>query len=165
MILTNPFGFFALLGIPAVLLIHFLQRQAQVIPVSTLFLLEQTQRESTSGRRFDRLTNSVPLWLQLLMVLFLTWLLVEPRYKSKTSTQQIAIVLDSSASMSVFKEDLLQTLKKGLPKLKGSASKLQLYFLTSDPNEPILYSGEDPKEAIQEPVSYTHLTLPTIYSV
>ena len=155
MILTNPFGFFALLGIPAVLLIHFLQRQAQVIPVSTLFLLEQTQRESTSGRRFDRLTNSVPLWLQLLMVLFLTWLLVEPRYKSKTSTQQIAIVLDSSASMSVFKEDLLQTLKKGLPKLKGSASKLQLYFLTSDPNEPILYSGEDPKEAIQELTAWT----------
>ena len=68
-VLTNPAGFFALLGIPMVILIHFLQRQAKVLPVSTLFLLAHTQRESVSGRRFDRLTNSVPLWLQILMVL------------------------------------------------------------------------------------------------
>ncbi|GHC52930.1 vWA domain-containing protein [Roseibacillus persicicus] len=148
MILTNPLGLLALLGIPAVLLIHFLQRQAQVIPVSTLFLLEQTQRESTSGRRFDRLTNSVPLWLQLLMVLLLTWLLVEPRYRNTTSTQQLAIVLDSSASMSVFREELKTTLEKELPRLQGPAAKVQLYLLTSDPNEPLLYSGDDPKEAL-----------------
>lgn len=148
MILTNPLGLLALLGIPAVLLIHFLQRQAQVIPVSTLFLLEQTQRESTSGRRFDRLTNSIPLWLQLLMVLLLTWLLVEPRYKSKTSTQQVAIVLDSSASMSVFQEQLNETLAKELPKLKGPASQLQIYLLTSNPDEPLLYSGDEPEEAL-----------------
>ena len=148
MILTNPLGLLALLGIPAVLLIHFLQRQAQVIPVSTLFLLEQTQRESTSGRRFDRLTNSIPLWLQLLMVLLLTWLLVEPRYKSKTSTQQVAIVLDSSASMSVFQKELSDTLAKELPNLKGPASKLQIYLLTSDPDEPLLYSGNEVSEAL-----------------
>lgn len=148
MIFTNPLGLFALLGIPAVLLIHFLQRQARVIPVSTLFLLEQTQRESTSGRRFDRLTNSVPLWLQLLMVLLLTWLLVEPRYKSQTSTQQIAIVLDSSASMSVFRPQLQATLAKELPNLQGPASQLQIYLFTSDPNEPLLYSGDQSEEAL-----------------
>ena len=33
-VLTNPAGFFALLGIPAVILIHFLQRQARVLPIS-----------------------------------------------------------------------------------------------------------------------------------
>ena len=148
MILTNPLGLLALLGIPAVLLIHFLQRQAQVIPVSTLFLLEQTQRESTSGRRFDRLTSSIPLWLQLLMVLLLTWLLVEPRYKSKTSTQQVAIVLDSSASMSVFQKELQETLAQEFPNLKGPATKLQIYLLTSDPDQPLLYSGDKADEAL-----------------
>lgn len=148
MILTNLWGLLALLGLPAVLLIHFLQRQAQIIPISTLFLLEQTQRESTSGRRFDRLTNSIPLWLQLLIVLLLTWLLVEPRYKSKISTQQVAIVLDSSASMSVFKKQLLSTLENELPKLKGSAAKLQIYLLPSNPDEPILYAGNEQEEAL-----------------
>lgn len=148
MILTNPLGLLALLGIPAVLLIHFLQRQARVIPVSTLFLLEQTQRESTSGRRFDRLTNSVPLWLQLLMVFLLTWLLVEPRYPKPTSTQQIAIVVDSSASMSVFKEKLISTLDSEIPKLQGPATQVQLYLLESDPNAPLLYSGTNIDDAL-----------------
>ena len=149
MILNNPFGLLALLGIPAVLLIHFLQRQARIIPVSTLFLLEQTQRESTSGRRFDRITNSIPLWLQLLMVLLLTWLLVEPRYQKTTSTQQLAIVLDSSASMSVFKESLQTTLEEEIPKLKGPATQLQLYLVESDPNAPILYSGNSASDALK----------------
>ena len=88
------------------LAIHFLQRQAVILPVSTLFLLEKTQRESASGRRFDRLMNSVPLWMQLLGVLLLAWLLAEPRYQKARSTQRVAIVLDSSASMSVAKDAL-----------------------------------------------------------
>ncbi len=102
MTLANPLGLLALIAIPIVIAIHFLQRRAQVIPSSTLFLLEKTQKESASGRKFDRLMNSIPLWLQLLIVLLITWLLVQPRFVKSNSTQRIAIVLDSSASMSVF---------------------------------------------------------------
>ncbi|MFT5632431.1 MAG: hypothetical protein ACI9SQ_000136 [Rubritalea sp.] len=105
MTLANPLGLLALIAIPIVIAIHFLQRRAQVIPSSTLFLLEKTQKESASGRKFDRLMNSIPLWLQLLIVLLITWLLVQPRFVKSNSTQRIAIVLDSSASMSVFTEE------------------------------------------------------------
>ncbi|NNC90324.1 MAG: hypothetical protein HKN82_17865 [Akkermansiaceae bacterium] len=149
LIITNPLGFWALLGIPAVILIHFLQRQARVIPISTLFLLVQTQRESVSGRRFDRLTNSIPLWLQLLMVVLLTWLLVEPRYVRPASTQQVAIVLDSSASMSVFKEKLTVALGEKLPELRGAAAKLDIYIFESDADQPTVYSGDSPEEAME----------------
>ncbi|HVJ45894.1 MAG TPA: BatA domain-containing protein, partial [Luteolibacter sp.] len=106
--LTNPLGLLALLGIPAVLAIHFLQRKAVELPVSTLFLLERTQREAASGRRFDRLIPSIPLWMQLLAVLLLTWFLTEPRYPKSGTVQRLAIVLDSSASMTVFKEEALR---------------------------------------------------------
>ena len=147
-VLTNPAGFFALLGIPAIILIHFLQRQAKVLPVSTLFLLAHTQRESVSGRRFDRLTNSAPLWLQILMVLLLTWLLVLPRYIKPSSTQQIALVLDSSASMSVFKDSLADHLRAKLPGLRGSASRLQIYIFESLEDQPVIYAGEDLDEAL-----------------
>ena len=147
-VLTNPAGFFALLGIPAVILIHFLQRQAKVLPVSTLFLLAHTQRESVSGRRFDRLTNSVPLWLQILMVLLLTWLLVLPRYIKPNSTQQVALVLDSSASMSVFKDGLADHLRAKLPDLQGNASRLQIYIFESLADQPVIYAGEDIEEAL-----------------
>lgn len=148
LVVTNPLGFLALLGIPAVVLIHFLQRQARVIPISTLFLLAQTQRESVSGRRFDRLTNSIPLWLQLLMVLLLTWLLIEPRYIRPASTQQVAVVLDSSASMSVFKEDLVAQLEARLPGMQGVAAKLDLYVFESEPERPMLYGGDGIEDAL-----------------
>lgn len=139
--LTNPFGLLALLGIPAVLAIHFLQRKAVELPVSTLFLLERTQRDAASGRRFDRLIPSIPLWMQLLAVLLLTWFLVEPRYPKSGSVQRIAVVLDSSASMSVFKEEAISKISGALPDLKGSAETLELTVLESVPTRPRLYSG------------------------
>ena len=146
---ANMAGLWALLGIPAVILIHYLQRKAQVIPVSTLFLLEKTQREASSGRNFDRLTQSVPLWMQLLGVLLLTWLLMEPRYPMARSIQRIAIVLDSSASMSVSKLRVIEQLTKELPALKGSASDVEYTLFESTPGKPRLYAGTSTEELLQ----------------
>ncbi|HEY8960639.1 MAG TPA: VWA domain-containing protein, partial [Luteolibacter sp.] len=140
--LSNPLGLFALLGIPAVLAIHFLQRKSVRLPVSTLFLLEKTHRESASGRRFDRLMQSVPLWMQLLAVLLLTWLLTEPRYQRPRSVQRVAIVLDSSASMSVFKDATLAALREKLPPLQGSASAIEFTVLESTPGRPRWFAGD-----------------------
>lgn len=146
---ANLAGLWALLGIPAVILIHYLQRKAQVIPVSTLFLLEKTQREATSGRHFDRLTHSVPLWMQLLGVLLLTWLLIEPRYPLSRSTQRIALVVDSSASMSVSKQRLIEQLTAELPDLKGFATDVEYTLLESTPGNPRLYAGNSIDELLR----------------
>lgn len=146
---ANLAGLWALLGIPAVILIHFLQRKAQIIKVSTLFLLEKTQREATSGRQFDRLTHSVPLWMQLLGVLLLTWLLIEPRYPLSRSTQRIAVVVDSSASMSVSKQRLIDQLAAELPNLKGFATHIEFTLLESTPGNPRLYAGNSIDELLR----------------
>lgn len=140
-VFANPAGFWALAAIPAVLAIHFLQRRAKVIPSSTLFLLPRTWRESATGRRFDRLLPSVPLWMQLLAVLWVTWLLAGPRFRKAHSTQRIAIVLDSSASMTVCKDTLLRKLAEELPKLQGLASVCEITLLEATPGKPKLYSG------------------------
>jgi hypothetical protein len=152
---NNPAGLWALLGIPAILAIHFLQRQARVVPVSTLFLLEKTQRESASGRRFDRLMNSVPLWMQLLAVLLLTWLLTEPRYQKPRSTQRVAIVLDSSASMSVFKEALQQAISDQIPPLRGAASMLEITVMESATGSDRIYAGNSVEEAVAAITAWT----------
>ena len=131
----------ALLGIPAVLAIHFLQRKALELPVSTLFLLERTQRDAASGRRFDRIISSIPLWMQLLAVLLLAWFLSEPRFQKSGSVQRIAIVLDSSASMGVFKKEALTRLASELPTLQGPASTVELTVMESAPGRPRLYAG------------------------
>ncbi|GAA5483473.1 BatA domain-containing protein [Haloferula sargassicola] len=155
MTLANPAGLWALLGIPAVLAIHFLQRKARELPVSTLFLLAKTQRESASGRRVDRLMNSVPLWMQLLGVLLLAWILAEPRYQRPQSTQRVAVVLDSSASMGVFREALAKGLKEQLPSLRGAAATLELTLLDSTPGNDRLYHGTSVDEAIAALDSWT----------
>ena len=142
----NPLGLLALLGIPAVLAIHFLQRKARELPVSTLFLLDHTQREAVSGRRFERMIPSIPLWMQLLAVILLAWFLSEPRYPKSGSVQRIAIVMDSSASMSVFKNDAISTIETLIPSLKGSASNLEITVLESNPERPRIHTGTSVKD-------------------
>ena len=140
---ANPAGFWALLGIPAIIAIHFLQRQSKVLTISTLFLVQQLTRESVRGRKLERIRNSVPLWLQLLMVLGLTWILVQPRWIRPESVQRIAVVLDSSASMSVFKEELKRYLRSELGSFATKVSRTEYVILDSAITDLSLYNGDD----------------------
>ena len=162
--LANPYGLLALLGIPAVLAIHFLQRKAIELPVSTLFLLERTQRDAASGRRLERIIPSIPLWMQLLAVLLLAWFLAEPRFQKSGSVQRIAVVLDSSASMGVFKNEAIARLAAELPGFQGPASTLELTVIESAPSRPRLYAGssvQDLKAVLEKWQPLDGLTDPT----
>jgi hypothetical protein len=141
LIFNNPAGFWALLAIPAILGIHFLQRKSIVLPISTLFLLDQMQRESVSGRRVERLRSSIPLWLQLLMALLLTWILVQPRWMEKSSVQRIVVVLDSSLSMQAFRSKLTADLPVQLEKLASLVQTTDYVLMESLVDEDTLYHG------------------------
>lgn len=141
LIFANPLGFWALLGIPVVLLIHFLQRESRRLPVSTLFLLERIDRESVKGRKFDRLRQSVPLWLQLLGVLILTWLLTEPRWTSARSVQRVVLVLDHSASMEAFRNELATALRREIPPLTALVGTTEYTLIESTLTGSNLYRG------------------------
>ncbi|MEM7383890.1 MAG: BatA domain-containing protein [Verrucomicrobiota bacterium] len=143
LIFGNPLGFLALLGLPAVLLIHFLQRKARVEVISTLFLLENMKRDSLSGSRFERLRSSVPLWMQLLAVLLLTWLLTDPRWQRQETVQRIAVVLDSSSSMAVFEEKLRTRLRERLESLGEGALTTEFVVMETDLKRDRLYNGSD----------------------
>ena len=131
-----------------ILLIHFLQRKAKVEVISTLFLLKQTQRDASTGNRFEKLHNSIPLWLQLLAVLLITWLLVQPRYINANSTQRIAIVIDSSASMAVFKEKLPRVIEAEILRLRGSASNIEVWLMESDSSKSKIHQGSSTQELL-----------------
>src|SRR5262249_62277680 len=68
-IFANPAGLWALLAVPAILAIHFLQQRARIARTSTWFLIEKLAPDSARGRTWDRLRSSRTLWLQLLAVL------------------------------------------------------------------------------------------------
>ena len=138
---NNPLGFWALLAIPAILGIHFLQRKSVILPIATLFLLDQMQRESVSGQRIERLRPSIPLWLQLLMALLLTWLLVQPRWLEKSQVQRVVVVLDGSISMSAFQKKLEKELPQELGRLGSLVTTTEYILMESLLEEENLYHG------------------------
>ena len=140
---ANPAGFWALLALPAVLAIHFLQRESRRVFTSTLFLFEALRPVSAQGRRLERLRNSVPLWLQIAAVLLLTWLLAGPRWLRPDSSQRVVVVLDSSVSMLAFRDELNRTLAARLHDLSRTAAKTEWRLIESDPARPTLYAGGD----------------------
>jgi len=141
-VFANPVGFWALLGIPAILLIHFLQRQSQTLSISTLFLLERIDRRSLKGRKLDRLRNSIPLWLQLLCVLILTWLLTEPRWLRGNAIHPVVFVVDSSASMGAFREEASEAITKAAANFSKSSGEIALTVMESHPGGETLFSSD-----------------------
>jgi hypothetical protein len=147
--LANPAGLWALIGLPIVLLIHLLQRNARRLPASTLFLLDRLAPESVTGRRLDWIRNSIPLWLQLLGVLLLTFLLIEPRWVNRTAVQRIAVVLDSSASMSAFRARVEREVPQRMrDAIAARGARTEWLVLGSDPRAGALYHGENVEAAI-----------------
>ncbi|MDA0811791.1 MAG: BatA domain-containing protein [Verrucomicrobia bacterium] len=162
----NLLGFWALLGIPAVLLIHFLQRRSRPLVISTLFLLEQMQQQSVGGNRIERLRTSVPLWLQLLSVMLIAWLLTQPRWMRTQTVQRIAIVLDSSASMSVFKQAAAEQIEAALADLTSLITTTE-YMLLETRDSTRLGTGTDRAQLLKiladwEPFTGTHDPSPAL---
>lgn len=137
----NPAGFWALLGVPAILAIHFLQQRARTARTSTWFLIERLAPDSARGRTWDRLRASRTLWLQLLAVLVATWVLVEPRWVRAESAQTVVLVLDASASMEAFREPAQGAIEREMNAADGLAARTTWVVMTTDPRQPPLYRG------------------------
>jgi hypothetical protein len=145
---ANPLGFLLLLGLPAVIAIHYLQQRSRTLRTATLFLLEQQAPESRSGRTWDRLRNSRALWCQLLSVLLATWVLVEPRWLRPESTQTVVIVLDQSASMSAFRGAAHRALREQLNASGGFAARTTWVVMSSDSRLAPFYRGANSQDAL-----------------
>jgi hypothetical protein len=143
LIFGNPAGWWALLGLPALLLIHFLQRKSRRVEVSTLFLLERQNVQSRAGRRLEKWRNSLLFWLQVLAILLLAWMLSEPRWVETGTLQRVALVMDSSLSMEAFRADIEQGLDRDTATLARGAARTEWVLLESDLARPSLYRGED----------------------
>jgi hypothetical protein len=138
---ANPAGFWMLLGIPAILAIHFLQQRARPARTSTWFLIEQLAPDSARGRTWDRLRASRTLWLQLLAVLVAAWVLGEPRWVSAESAQTVVTVLDASASMDAFRAEAIAAADREMRLSESFAARTTWVVMSTDPRSPPLYRG------------------------
>jgi hypothetical protein len=142
-IFANPAGLWVLLGVPAILAIHFLQQRAKVARTSTWFLIEKLAPDSARGRTWDRLRSSRQLWLQLLAVLLAAWVLAEPRWVRAESAQTVVLVLDASASMDAFRPAGIAAAEREMTLADGFAARTTWVVMTTDPRQPPLYRGPD----------------------
>jgi hypothetical protein len=138
-----PPALWGLLGLPVIVLIHFLQSRERKEVVSTLFLLELLPEETRRGAVFTRLRTGLQLWLQLLAVLLLTLLLSRPMWLRKESVQTVAIVVDVSASMRAFREGMVERLEPLLNEIEQTAGTTEWILLPSDLTRPQVYKGPD----------------------
>ena len=148
LVLTNPLGLWALLGLPLVLIIHFLQPRARTLVINTLFLLENMPPAPAGGRAFRWLRSSWVLWLQLFAVLLFAWLLVGPRWLKPDSVQTVVIVLDSTASMRPFKDRALEALAKPMRAISRQTARTEWIVQETRLASPRLYRGADQREAL-----------------
>ncbi|HEX5789819.1 MAG TPA: BatA domain-containing protein, partial [Luteolibacter sp.] len=146
LLFANPWGLLALLGLPVILAIHFLHRHRRAIPISTLFLLEIAREPARSGHRWHRLIPSIPMWLQLLLVLLLAGLLSKP-YLPR-NVLQVAVILDDSASMRAFQSELVDQLSTLQRRTSIGGRASHWLVLSANPTRPRYYSGSQPDEWI-----------------
>ncbi|MHA3774089.1 BatA domain-containing protein [Verrucomicrobiota bacterium sgz303538] len=140
---ANPLGFLGLFAIPMILTIHLLREKSRRVKVSTLFLLERLEPRTPTGRTIHRLQNSIPLWLQLLIALLCTWLLVQPLWLRADSRQRVTVVLDPTASMSAARSRVLEQLPPVLREMSRAAAQTDWVLFTADRPESPLYRGGD----------------------
>lgn len=147
---ANPLGLLALLGVPVLLAIYFFQRQSRQFYAPTMFLIKNQFEHRTGGRQFKRFQPSWPLLLQLLSILLLALLLAQPRVKGTNVTQKVGVVLDASASMSAFKEEVEKEVGKVFQRLGKEKSAFSIQLFSSLPESAVLYSGDSPEETLNK---------------
>ncbi len=145
---ANPWGLTALAAVPALVAIHFLQEGSRRARASTLFLLERAAPLPAGGMRLERFRNSLPFWMQLLAIIALAWLLVDPRWVRSESRQTVVVVLDSSASMDAARKPTLDLLTRRLTAWNAVASRTDWHLLETGPGRPPLYAGRSLNELL-----------------
>jgi hypothetical protein len=141
LIFANPFGLSALAGLAVVVVVHLLRHRPHHVVVSTLFLLDALDQDEQHGRSIRRLRSTLPLWLQLAAVLVATWLIVDPRFVAGSSVQRVVVVLDTSASMSAYRELALLRLRARIGMLGRAAAATEWIVVPSHEDGATLFAG------------------------
>lgn len=167
LIFSNPWGFWGLLGIPAIILIHIFQQPSRPVTINTLFLIDKLAPESVRGASWDRFKYSLPFFLQLLLVLLVTWLLVQPRWIQEWSRLDVVMVLDSSASMEAYRDRAVKAAEDLVEEFTQSAQTVDWTLLESHAPGQVHYRGRDTAALLSairgwRPMSGHHDPLPVL---
>lgn len=170
-VFTSPIGLLALLGVPAVIVLHLFRRRFKPQEVSALFLWAPLDHTSLSGRKRERLRTSASFWLEVLAALLAGLAFAGPRACSETTSQHLVCVLDDSASMAAqtpdgsLRDNAFALIEERIQDLPAN-SRVTL-ILTGTPPRMLAGPSAFPEEAMARLASYapsapSHSILPSL---
>ena len=139
----NPAALWALLALPALVAVHFFQQRSRRVALSTRFLIESLSPESQGGRTWERFRSSRSFWLQVLAVLLVTWVLLEPRWPRPDSTQTVVVVLDDALAMQAVETEAREAAGRLIAEAASRAAKTEWIVMGSNPRAPLRYRGAE----------------------
>ncbi len=139
----NASALWALLALPALVVVHFFQQRSRRVVLSTRFLVEALAPESEGGRTWERFRGSRAFWLQVLALLLLTWVLAEPRWPRADSAQTVVIVLDDALAMQAVADEARAGAARLMAEAERGAARTEWIVMGSDPRAPLRYRGPE----------------------
>lgn len=154
LVFLNMAGAWALLGVPALVLIHCLRVRAREIRIPAIFLVEKRE-EAAAGTKFARWRPSPLFWVQLAAILLLAFLLMAPRLITSDTRREVALVVDASVSMRAFRDEAVAAADRLAGKLERDAARTHWLLASTDTGAPPLYVGEDRAAMLRALSGYT----------
>lgn len=95
----QPLGFFALIGIPIIVLMYLLKQKYKEQKVSSLYLWKKAESYSMAQRPWQKLKKNLLMFLQIAVVFFMAIGLANPYIIGGEETSHMIFGLDCSLSM------------------------------------------------------------------
>lgn len=96
----NPFGFFTLLTIPAILVLYLLKQRHQDYNVSSLMLWNEVLKDIEANAPWQKLRKNILLFLQIAAMVLIALALSRPYLSGLAGkAENVVLILDTSMSM------------------------------------------------------------------
>lgn len=125
----QPWGFFALIGIPIIILMYLLKQKYKEQTVSSLFLWKKAESYSMAQQPWQKLKKNLLMILQIIFVLLLAAALANPYIMGITEASHTVFALDCSLSMQA------KDAEEGKSRLEQAVSEIKKQIEQASPNE------------------------------
>lgn len=140
----QPWGFFALVGIPIIILMYLLKQKYKEQTVSSLFLWKKAESYSMAQQPWQKLKKNLLMLLQIIFILLLAVALANPYIMGVTETSHTVFALDCSLSMQA------KDGAEGKSRLEYAVSEMKKQIEQASPNEKfsIVFLKDTPQIAL-----------------
>ncbi|MFJ7747015.1 BatA and WFA domain-containing protein [Peribacillus sp. NPDC097295] len=136
--ISNPLFFLLSFFIAAVILFYFFRKQYETTTISSNLLWEQVLNEWQASPWLHKLQHNLLFWLQLLVLLFLMFALVQPFWFQKgIPGDHLILIIDTSASMSAKEGELTRF-------EKAKQEVVEMLKMVDDQEVTIIAAGQKP---------------------